>query len=668
MNNFTNMNSKIAQAHADLSVIGDNDTRATLEIECAEMYSRGQARLYMNDLAASMSGTFIAKLNDVVTEEEITPYITDSSKKPTPQSLNGSLKMVAVYSLIQSGYTNAQTIETALVNWFEQDGINTEQKLCFTSIAADLIEQLKVAELVEQEEGQAFLEGAYFNVYGLTAEYNELRFTYMSNMWNKSEPKMTPMRHPVTWKTDGTCELPNLKLVKGKSKPKLAFIEAINKMNHTGYRINTAIRAELELWIENEAEHAPEMVDDEKVNRSLEAKHDAKCAIIMDLLELPINETFYFAHTSDWRGRVYPRGGLTQYQSIKEAKAIFDFAKEVEIKDTTGLYIQVANAHDMDKVSINDRIQWVKDNHAELMAGTLANNFYAKRAALALREVAETGKTAIICHIDGTCNGTQWTAAMYRDTKTGEHVNIMKADLSDLPRDLYGVIAEAAEKLATGKERAAFIKFGRGLTKTPIMTLGYGASEQTLIKGVTEYLRENEFKADSKKVVKAIMTAIKRKAPSLIRLTNNLKRILKANPMHKLNWSAYDLEVVCQYLTTEHMDLKGNSYTAKLLGKALPDEEALRRGISPNYVHSLDSAHVRAIVRESKVGLSCIHDSIGCPANMVMETNKIIRTTFHHINKIDLVENIYNALGANYTAQNGELDINEVLESPYIFS
>ena len=98
------------------------------------------------------------------------------------------------------------------------------------------------------------------------------------------------------------------------------------------------------------------------------------------------------------------------------------------------------------------------------------------------------------------------------------------------------------------------------------------------------------------------------------------------------------------------------------------DNDALARGISPNYVHSMDSAHLRAVILNASTELSCIHDSVGCPADVVLETNELIRVKFHELNQKDLMENIYTALGANYVAQMGKLNLDEVLEATYLFS
>ncbi len=660
-------NANIMATFADIArVIDETQTCETLEMECAYLNARGQDQLNMTTIANTMVGSLIGQVADVTEEREITVYPNNGQKRD--QSLNASLKMVALYSALVSGYTEQKTIATAISKWLVDDSIN--ESLDAASIALELVTQMIAADILNADLGRAIApEGAHYEAHGLTDNILALRDNTANRLFDKAQPRMQPMKHKITWKLNGTCEIKNLRLVNGDSIPSQDFIDAANYASHTGYKVNAMIRHDLELWLE--AAEMVELPEDERLAEKLVNKHDDKVRIVEELLLLPVNETMYFPHTADWRGRMYARGGLTHFQSIKECKAMFDFSEESIVTDPTGLYLHVANAHGRDKVSITERKTWVMANMQEIMDGSLAKDIYARRSAYALAEYQATGATAVICHIDGTCNGTQWTSAIYRDAKTARLVNVRESSLDDLPLDLYGVIAERAIKLSTGLEKAALIEYLRELTKAPIMVLGYGAGDDTLLRTVTEFLQERNNQANPKKVLKAIMTAIKLEAPALTRLTDSLKRILKANPMNRLTWDAFDLTVKAVNVNTDHLNLHGSKYTAKLAGKAKQDCDALMRGISPNYVHSLDSAHLRDVTRingEKGIYLSCIHDSVGAPANKVLEVNQSIRTSFHKLNQIDLVANIYSALGKDYTAQRGTLNIDEVLEASYIFS
>ena len=685
MRNLTTVNNAI-DAQKDLinnaTLVSDISKYATLRTECDYLFARGQNLIYLPQLATVLMGDLIAKMNNVTPEQDITVYPMGTGKKV--QSLNASLHMVALYSVLISGHTDVKTIHTALDNWIDTDNVILEDNECgllTEQLAESLVIALMNAEIIEREAGRARTEdGAYYEAYGITDAINDLRYVTIMSMWDKASPRMQPMRHALTWNRNGKCELKNFRMINGASKPSPEFAHSMNYMGHTAYMVNTDIRDELTLWLERD--ECPELPENETEALKVMNQFKDKVKIVEELLELPIGIVLYFPHTADWRGRAYARGGLTQFQSIKECRSMLDFAAMSTINTDTarkGLYLHVANAFGRDKLSINGRMLWVHNNHDAIMAGEFDEGIYSLRAKFALQEVFATGQTNIICHIDGTCNGTQWTAAMYRDEKTAALVNVMAAGLDDTPQDLYGVIAETAAKLATGKEKDALIKFNRDLSKAPIMVLGYGAGEATLKRACADYLTAKAHSANGDKVYKAIMTAISLKAPAVTKLTKNLKRILKASPKKVVDWFVPDLQVHAEINETEHLNLHGSSYTAKLNARILTEQEeqdlfksecdALARGISPNYVHSLDSAHLRAVNRVAKGGLSCIHDSIGCPAHRVLEVNQIIREQFYYLNnECDLVANIYSALNQPYKRQVGKLDIKEVLEASYIFS
>jgi hypothetical protein len=643
----------------------------TVESECAYLLARGQQAVNFNTLSATMSGECIAMINDVKVEQDITVHPKDQPSHI--QSFNSSLKLIALYSVLNSGFTNAKIIQTAVEGWVVKDNvIFNDYQPNFDTIGSELLQELAIADIIETGSGWATINNKErFEAHGLTTDMQARRLAVYINLVEHAAPKMQPMRHPVRWLHDGTCQLKNFKLVNGKSIPNLDFIESFNHMGHTAYVVNEDMQNEVEDWL---TEFEDSLPDTDGLSAQAAARvhqaHADKCVIMNQLAVLPLNIPLYFPHTSDWRGRAYARGGLTQFQSIKACRSVFDFHRTVTVTDNTGLFLHIANVFDKDKLPMVKRIQWVRDNQQSIINGDFTTGMYQKRAELALAQYTTEGTSNIVCHIDGTCNGTQWTAAMYRDEKTAKLVNVTAASHQDDPKDLYGVIAgQALSFLSAGSaEYKAVLEYNRGLGKTVVMVLGYGASITTCEDRVKEYLEDHGNTADFKLITDAIMKAIKFNAPALTKLTTNLKRVLKKTPRNTVSWATPDLIVKQTALDTTHLELHGSAYTGKMFGKAIPDIEAVRRGISPNYVHSLDSAHLRAVVRKAGVELSCIHDSIGAPADKVIEVNELIRTEFHFMNKYDIVENIYSALGARYKQVRGSLDIDEVLQASYIFS
>lgn len=652
---LNNINRPIVKLFAAIqNEVANTADCTTLEMECAHMVAGGKERIYLNQLAAKLTGNLINRIDvDIVQEEQITVYATSESvKQPRPrkQSLNKSLLMVASYSVLMSGYTSADIIETALINWADMDSIETEQALDFKVIALDIVKAFQKVNILSMDEEVGQLDtGERFKGYAATQNIQELRITTMIKMWDNAQPKMQPMKHKLTWNINGTCELKNLRLGVDCQQ---SFVDALNKAGHTGYKVNAAIRAQIK----------------RNIKRGVYDKDQIQTMKAM--LKLDSNTIYYFPHTPDYRGRFYARGGLTTFQGVKDVRAAFDFAELTKV-DEYGLFLHIANAYGNDKDSITNRIQWVRDSHMQLMS-TQAPTLYAERARLAYIEYKETGLSNIICRIDGTCSGVQITSGLFLDAKTAAAVNVCKSSPDDLPSDLYGLVAVSALKLAKkGTDKALIKKYMRDLTKKVIMILAYGAGEETRIETIAEFLREQgERTTHAKSLHKVIMQAIVNDYPAITKLNDHLQLELEDQPLTKLSYKLSDMVVKFKPTNTEHLNLYGSDYTAKLVGKRLPDAAALARGIAPNFVHSLDSELLRIAVNAIDSDVSCIHDDLGVQSGTVRKALQEVRTAYYKVIAAEPLKALYDGMNIleEYEPENNGLDLKDVLESSYMFS
>ena len=114
------------------------------------------------------------------------------------------------------------------------------------------------------------------------------------------------------------------------------------------------------------------------------------------------------------------------------------------------------------------------------------------------------------------------------------------------------------------------------------------------------------------------------------------------------------------------------------------DDKSAVQAMPPNFVHSLDAAHMSLVVdRLSDMGIeffSMIHDSFGCMANYLPMLRDVTKETFYEIHQQDQLqillaraeELVGKPLPSGHPAwehfnQRGTLDIAEVLESDYLF-
>jgi len=242
--------------------------------------------------------------------------------------------------------------------------------------------------------------------------------------------------------------------------------------------------------------------------------------------------SIYFPYNMDWRGRVYAIP-MFNPQGNDMTKGLLIFANKIPVGSQGGYWLAVhgSNCAGVDKVSLDDRVQWVADNEANIIASAKApldNTWWAEQdspfcfLAFCFEWAAycESGKSELFesqlpLAFDGTCSGLQHFSAMLRDEVGGAAVNLTP---SPKPQDIYGIVAdkvnvvlqdmlengtedyyetkedkktgEIVERLAFGTKRIArvWLEFGvnRGVTKRSVMTLAYGSKEYGFADQVLE--------------------------------------------------------------------------------------------------------------------------------------------------------------------------------------
>jgi len=174
-------------------------------------------------------------------------------------------------------------------------------------------------------------------------------------------------------------------------------------------------------------------------------------------------ERMFFPHELDFRGRVYPipAFGPTP-QGNDWQKALIQFADGMPLGEEgkRWLMIHIANLFGVDKVSFDERVQWVIDNTNELIdSGVMpldGNRFWttadspwcALAACIEYVGMLEEGTSFVSrlpIALDGSCSGLQHFSAMLRDTEGGRAVNLLP---SEKPQDVYMAVAGNAQAMA----------------------------------------------------------------------------------------------------------------------------------------------------------------------------------------------------------------------------
>ena len=459
------------------------------------------------------------------------------------------------------------------------------------------------------------------------------------------------------------------------------------------------------------------------------------------------NEDIYFSYNADYRGRIYPLAGQFSPQGSDVSRGMLEFAngKEMDVFEDTDAVKQIAivcaNNFGNDKVSLDDRAEWSEQHSFEMMecARDYQENTWwmkADKPFLFLLSCIEWTKvmdarlddgkmiTTLPIGFDGSCNGIQHFSALFLDPKGAEAVNLID---SDVPNDVYQIVADDAKAQATGTTNNAYNKilafdkefegklFGRKVAKRSTMCLPYGVSQRSSTKYVVETVDE---------VLRAKREEVK--------ITGTDAKTVRAT-MGKLIWSAIGNVVEAPVVGKEFFqdvarcmarwekglmwftptglpvvqslkkrDVKPNVLRVTIDGKSVSrkypkytseiDGSEQANAVSPNYVHSFDSAHlqfsINAAAMEGIEDFLVIHDSFATDALSAGRFNEIIREQFVKMYEgMDYLNKFYNDCEAQLEVEDGlvkqndegqevpitrmvqgDFDITEVLTSKYFFS
>lgn len=443
-------------------------------------------------------------------------------------------------------------------------------------------------------------------------------------------------------------------------------------------------------------------------------------------------EKIWFPYQMDFRGRLYPIPVLLQPQGSDLAKGLLYFAKGKGLKDSKSIEwfkIQGANVYGYDKESYKKRIEWV-DLHSmeinEYAKHPLENRGWAEadkpfQFLAWCFEYADwcNNPSGFVSHIpiqlDGTCNGLQHYSALLRDSTGGRAVNLIN---SDKPNDIYGVVATRLEeklneviRLEQGRTdrdvdtARAWLNLGinRKLTKRPVMVLPYGGTLLSCREYIQEYLTDNYSSSFiwshfgignnptdcafnvSSWLSKYLWGAIQETLSSATVGMDYLRKLarIKNKESSNIDWfTPVGLLVRQGYKSRKKKEIKTELYGSILRTKINIDTDDLDgqrqiNGICPNFIHSLDASCLMVYLIKCKdEGINAfmtVHDCYGVHAADTEKSARLLREAFVETYRLPILDYFTQDLRIKEEElppqpQQGDLDIEEVLNSEYFFN
>lgn len=426
------------------------------------------------------------------------------------------------------------------------------------------------------------------------------------------------------------------------------------------------------------------------------------------------NAAIYFPHNLDFRGRAYPIPPMLSPQGDDQAKALLTFSKGVALGDGGAFWLAVhlANTFGVDKVSFEDRVQWVHDNEELILDSALSpldgQRYWTKAdspwCALAAcfewagyKMLGDEYESSLPIALDGSCNGLQNFSAMLRDPIGGAATNLIP---QEKPADIYTQVKDVAQakikiKAEGGCPLAMKLdgQLTRKIVKQPVMTLPYGVTRNGMRGQLTEQLKDHGL-GDDWKLADFLASILWESIGEVVVAAREAMDWLKAAAKvaasndHPVTWTTpagfpvlQDYRELLGTRIRPHVGGKVVNLVVTITGTKL-DRRRQTLGISPNFVHSCDASHMMlttCIAMDNGVAdFAMIHDSFGTHAGNTETLAAALRAAFVMQYDGDVLgsfrQELNDQLPANIAADlpelpsTGSLDLNAVLESAYFFA
>jgi DNA-directed RNA polymerase len=447
--------------------------------------------------------------------------------------------------------------------------------------------------------------------------------------------------------------------------------------------------------------------------------------------------TFWHPHKLDWRQRCYPVCNLLSPQGDQFNRGLIEFARGKRMGESENsaawLAIHGANTYGVDKCSFEDRVAWVEAHQSEIITAALdplgdGKEFWtgADGGAKAwpflafcceweayLREGAEF-VTHLPVALDGSNSGLQHLSAMVRDVDGAAATNVSP---SETPADIYTEICDrVTAKLRLNADQLASIWLAAGIDrkvcKQPTMTYTYSATLKGMEGQIKNALHELDRKAQSHGkpsyltftdptqsnadaahfLAPIVLDAIKDRLPRAAAAMDFLvesARVVAALDL-PVRWMTPAGVPVVQFYP-KHTEVKKSVFVAgrrhritiQRASTTKVDKRATSFGISPNFVHSMDSTHLlwTVLFANDEYGIedfSMIHDSFGTHATDCDRMAYSLREMFVRLYDGNRLAEFHAELASRLPPEvaatlpeppeQGPLDLSVVRESRYFFA
>lgn len=451
-----------------------------------------------------------------------------------------------------------------------------------------------------------------------------------------------------------------------------------------------------------------------------------------------LNSVFYQYLDCDYRGRFYYKESYLNFQGKDIERGMLKFAEEKAVTEIGLRYLAIhtANSYNksyeihelpdwlttdysahlkeqgldsisVDKMTLDDRVLWVENNW-DLIVSTWNDRVIhdCEKPVMFLAcckelvQIIDEGRrtTQMPIPIDGSNNGWQHLAAMSKDRQAGELVGLIPTDIQ---KDFYVETAKAliARMPDWFEEKQMPMKdIRKGISKRGSMTRAYSAGPLAIALNMYADVYQEGFHSKygitmtdcnnlAHKLTRAIDDVCPGPLETMAFLQALAEHIIVSEKYAYITWTTPSGFPV-RYENYVQDDVKfrntisgigqighvGKEYRL-IYGEKIASKGGFASGISPNFVHSMDAAHLALIVDYWGGTIATVHDSYATHMGDIPELLDITKDVFVNMyNHEDFYQCIKEMMLDNpdefiyNDCTLGDLDVKEVYESDYFFS
>ena len=320
------------------------------------------------------------------------------------------------------------------------------------------------------------------------------------------------------------------------------------------------------------------------------------------------------------------------------------------------ILIDIANCYGKDKLTWDERIQWVKDNEANLEELSIdADDPYLYLKAIRAKYDAQMGiATGYMVGLDATQSGLQLMACMTGCRATAKNTNLINTGKRE---DFYNKVTDTMNKLSLGG-------YSRDIIKPPVMTVFYGSKQEPM----------NVFGEDTPELA-AFYATLEKECPGPMEMMSDILKCWDSDTLVH-TWTLPDGH-------TAYVPVKAE-YSKKIevaeLNKAtftyvteLNEPSTYNKPLIANVVHSIDAYVVREMVRMAHAQgfeMVTIHDAYFASPNHIQKVRENYVTILADIASKDILGDIMGQLLGHeirYTKLSYNLS-KDILNSEYALS